>query len=701
MEVDPKTAVKLEKEGKTYYFCSEHCKEMFLSQGKMALHGEHAHHGAGGHAGHHAHMVEDFKKRFWISLVLTLPVLLLSPLIQSFLRISFTFPGDMFVLLAFSTFIFFYGGRPFLQGLYDEVKINQPGMMTLIALAITVAYFYSAAVVLGVRGEVFFWELVTLIDIMLLGHWIEMRSVMSASRALEELAKLMPSEAHLILEGGSVKEVKLEALKPGDKVLVKPGEKIPVDGEIIDGESEVNEALLTGEAKPVEKKRGDGVIGGSLNGNGSIRVKVSKTGKDSYLAQVLELVRRAGESKSRAQALADRAAFWLTIVAITVGAVTLAGWLIAGREFSFALERMVTVMVITCPHALGLAIPLVVAVITGLCAKNGFLIRNRTQFEEAQGLEVIVFDKTGTLTRGEFGVTDIITLGDWSEDELLGKVAAIEANSEHTIAEGIVAKAKEKKLKIVEAQKFAALPGRGAKAVVGGDELYVGNKGILELTKAGSKAAEEKMERIAAEGKSIVFAVSKGKVQGIIGLADLIRAESPAAVKQLKKMGLKVAMITGDNQATARYVAGELGLDSYFAEVLPDQKAGKIKELQQQGKKVAMVGDGVNDAPALAQADVGIAIGAGTDVAIESADVVLVESDPRNVADVVALSRITRRKMLQNLAWALGYNIFAIPLAAGVLYNQGIVLPPAVGALVMSLSTVIVAVNARMIFYKK
>ncbi len=693
MEVDPqKTKFKAEKEGKTFYFCSEHCRNAFLS-GRG--------HGAGGHAAHHAHMVEDFKKRFWVSLIATFPVLLLSPMLQEWFHFTLAFPGVNFFLLAFASFIYFYGGWPFLRGLFDELRNKQPGMMTLIGVAISVAYFYSASVVLGIKGKVFFWELVSLIDIMLLGHWIEMRSVMGTSRALEELAKLMPSEAHLIARDGSVKEIRIEELKKEDRVLVKPGEKIPVDGVVIDGQSEVNEAMLTGESKPVEKKPEDAVIGGSVNGNGSLTVKVSRTGKDSYLSQVVELVRKASESKSRSQDLANRAAFWLTMIALTVGGVTLVSWLVFGVDFVFALERMVTVMVITCPHALGLAVPLVIAVITGLAARNGLLIRNRTQFENAYALDVIVFDKTGTLTRGEFGVTDVICLGDWAEDELLRKVASVEAESEHTIARGIVNKAKEKNLRLSKVSRFEALPGKGAKAVLDGEELYVGSKGILDVARVKSEAADKEMERIAAQGKTIVFALSKGRVQGIIGLADLIRDESREAVKELRKMGLEVAMITGDNQATAKYVADELGLDTYFAEVLPDRKSERIGELKKAGKRVAMVGDGVNDAPALARADVGIAIGAGTDVAVETADVVLVKSDPRSVVDILSLSRITRRKMLQNLAWATGYNIFAIPLAAGILYNYGVILPPAAGAVVMSLSTVIVAVNARMIFYKK
>jgi len=704
MEVNPQDAIKLEKDGKTFYFCSEHCKDKFLGKSEMKMdHKMHAahKHAEKGHAAHHAHMVEDFKRRFWFSLIATIPVLILSPMIQSLLRFSLKFPGDKFVLFGISTFVYFYGGRPFLKGIVEELKRKQPGMMTLIALAITVAYAYSSGVVFGIRGKFFFWELVTLIDVMLLGHWIEMRSVMGASRALEELAKLMPSQAHLVLGDGSIKDIKLEELKKGDKVLVKPGEKVPADGRVTDGESEINEAMITGESKPVSKGANDEVIGGSVNGGGSLTIEVKKTGKDSYISQVIELVRTASESKSRAQGFANKAAFWLTLIAITAGTVTLIAWIILGKEFVFALERMVTVMVITCPHALGLAIPLVIAVITALSAQNGLLIRNRTAFENARNLQTIVFDKTGTLTKGEFGVSDIISLGDWSEDDLLRKVASIETNSEHTIAKGIVKKAKEKNLKLSKVEKFEAIAGKGAKAQIEGEEIFVGSKGIFDVANVKSVEAEKRMEEIASQGKTIVFVISGKKIQGIIGLSDIIRDESKEAAGKLKDLGLEMAMITGDNNATARYVAGELGLDTYFAEVLPDKKSEKIKQLQRQGKKVAMVGDGVNDAPALAQADVGIAIGAGTDVAVETADVILVKNDPRNVVDVIALSRATQRKMVQNLVWATGYNIFAIPLAAGVLYKYGIILPPAVGALVMSLSTIIVAINARLISYKR
>ncbi|MFP4473706.1 MAG: heavy metal translocating P-type ATPase [Candidatus Omnitrophota bacterium] len=663
---------------------------------------KHKHHGHKheDHTSHHAHMVADFRKRFWISLALSLPILVLSPLIQSFFHYTLTFAGRSYVLLVLSSIVYFYGGWPFLTGLFKELRKKQPGMMTLIALAISVAYFYSAAVVLGVPGKIFFWELVTLIDVMLLGHWIEMRSVMGASRALEELAQLMPSEAHRLDEQGNIEDVAIEDLKKGDRVLIKPSEKVPVDGEITEGESDLNEAMITGESKPVPKKQGDEVIGGSVNGEGAITVTVTKAGKDSYLSQVIDMVKKAGESKSQAQNFADRAAFWLTMIAITVGLGTFAVWFAVKADFVYALERMVTVMVITCPHALGLAIPLVIAVITSLSAKNGLLIRNRTAFEEARDLDTIVFDKTGTLTQGKFGISVVRSLGEWSEDDLIARAAAVERNSEHTIARGIVRSAEERSLDIPKADSFKALPGKGAQAKINNQDIYIGNTSILDVTDAqGTEDAKKAGKETASDGKTVVFVIADGTVQGIIGLADIIREESKEAIRMLKEMGIGVSMITGDNEETARSVSEDLELTDYFAEIMPEKKSEKIKDLQQKGRKVAMVGDGINDAPALAQADVGIAIGAGTDVAAETADVVLVKSDPRHVADVIKLSRITRRKTWQNLAWATGYNVFAIPLAAGVLYVYGIILAPAVGALIMSLSTVIVAVNARLITY--
>jgi Cu2+-exporting ATPase len=481
---------------------------------------------------------------------------------------------------------------------------------------------------------------------------------------------------------------------------VKPGEKIPVDGKIKEGESEIDESMITGESEPIRKTEKNEVICGSVNGTGSLKVEVTKMGKDSYLAQVLDMVEKAGESKSRAQDFADRAAFWLTLVSITVGTLTLVSWLVFGRKFVFALERMVTVMVITCPHALGLAIPLVIAVITALSAKNGLLIRNRTSFEKAWDLQVVVFDKTGTLTEGKFGVTDVIPLAEIDENNLLKKVAAVENNSEHSIAQGIVREAKERNLDLDNTDVFEALPGKGARARIGGEYIYVGNRILLEDIDVTSGEGDEKAREIAAEGKTTVFVATENQLLGIVALADIIREESKEAIESLKKMNLEIAMISGDNEATVKNVAGELGIDTYFAEVLPDQKSAKIKVLQENKKRVAMVGDGVNDAPALAQADIGIAIGAGTDVAVETADVVLVNNDPRDAVDVISLSKITRRKMKQNLAWATGYNVIAIPLAAGVLYKFGFVMPPALGALVMSVSTIIVAINARLVSYK-
>ncbi len=659
-------------------------------------------HGHGGHGGHHAHMVADFRKRFWISLVLTVPILILSPMIQEFLGLgeSLRFQGDLFINFLFSTVVFFYGGWPFLRGLFDELRQKNPGMMTLIALAIAVAYFYSSAVVFGVPGKIFFWELATLIDIMLLGHWIEMKSVMGASRALEELAKLMPSEAHKLMEDGSVEDVPLDQLGSGDRVLIKPGEKIPADGKVVEGETSVNDAMITGESKPVSKKEGGKVIGGAINGEGSITVEVEKTGKDSFLSQVIDLVRQAQESKSRTQDLANRAAFWLTIIALTAGAVTMVVWLaIVHQDFVFALERTVTVMVITCPHALGLAIPLVVAVSTAISARNGLLIRNRAAFEAARNLQAIIFDKTGTLTQGKFGVTDTVTLdGQLDESELLAYAAAVEQNSEHPIAKGIVNSlpATGSQAGVEQIRKvadFKAIPGKGARGRVEGKEVMVVSPGYLRENNI--EFQNGKIDELNAQGKTVVFVLIDGELQGAIALADIIRPESKAAIARLKEMGIQAMMLTGDNKQVAEYVAKELELDDYFAEVLPDQKAAEVKEVQSRGLTVAMTGDGVNDAPALAQADVGIAIGAGTDVAVETADIVLVRSNPQDAVNIIALAKATYRKMVQNLAWATGYNAFAIPLAAGVLSAYGIILNPAMGAVLMSLSTVIVAINAR------
>ncbi|WP_460041809.1 heavy metal translocating P-type ATPase [Thermococcus atlanticus] len=659
--------------------------EMEHEHGKMEGH-KHS------HAEHHKMMMEDYKKRFIVSMILTLPILFLSTMIQKFFGYTVTFPGDHYVLFGLSAIVYFYGGWPFLKGMVDELRKKLPGMMTLIALAITVAFFYSAAVTFGLPGKTFYWELATLIDIMLIGHYIEMRSVLGASRALEELIKLMPTEAHLVTPEG-VRDVPVSELKKGDVVLVKPGEKIPSDGIIVEGETSVNEAMLTGESKPVYKKPGDEVIGGSINLEGAIKVRIEKTGKDTYLMQVVELVRQAQETRSRTQDLANRAALWLTLIAITAGTITLGTWLYLGEPFVFAIERMVTVMVITCPHALGLAVPLVVSVSTSISARKGILIRNREAFERAKDVQVVVFDKTGTLTEGKFEVTEIIQLGELGDEEILKYAAALEAQSSHPIAQGIVEKAKELGLELYDVEQSKVLPGKGVQGVINGKEVLVVSPGFLKEN--GLWREDERVNRVLEQGKTVVFLVIDGKLAGALALADRIRPESREAVKRLHEMGIKAYMLTGDNAKVAKWVAEELGLDGFFAEVLPHQKSEKIKELQEQGYTVAMVGDGINDAPALIQADVGIAIGAGTDVAIESADIILVKNDPRDVITAIHLARATYKKMVQNLAWATGYNTFAIPLAAGVLYNYGVLLSPAVGALLMSLSTVIVAINAK------
>jgi len=642
-------------------------------------------------------MVADFKRRFWISLLLTLPVLALAPMIQRLLGLEAVlgFRGSGLVQFALSSVLFFYGGWPFLKGLSDELGKKLPGMMTLISVAISVAYLYSSAVVFGLPGEVFFWELATLIDIMLVGHWIEMRSVMGASRALEELVRLMPSEAHRVTDDGSIEDVPIGELEQGDRVLVKPGEKIPTDGTVVEGRTSVNEAMLTGESLPVEKSVDDAVIGGAVNGEAAFTLAVEKTGEDTYLAQVIGLVREAQGSRSRSQDLANRAALWLTIVAITVGTVTLVTWLLVGQSFNYALERMVTVMVIACPHALGLAVPLVVAVSTALSASNGLLIRDRSAFERARDLQAVVFDKTGTLTEGRFGVTDVISLGERSADELLRLAAALESRSEHPIAAGVVRAAEDRKIHSSTPTDFKAIPGRGAEAKIDGANVKVVSPGYL--AEEGLSVADERVERAASEGKTVVFILIEERLEGAVALADIIREESREGLRRLREMGIQSMMLTGDAEPVARWVSRELELDDYFAEVLPDEKSRKIREVKERGLTVAMTGDGVNDAPALVEADVGIAIGAGTDVAIESADIVLVRSDPRDVASIVTLARATYRKMKQNLWWATGYNLVAIPLAAGVLQPVGVVLSPAVGAVLMSLSTVIVAINARLL----
>jgi len=650
------------------------------------------------HQDHHAHMVADFRRRFWVALILSVPIILLAPLIQGLIGVQgrWQFPGDAYVQFGFATVVFFYGGWPFLKGLVEELQKKTPGMMTLIGVAILVAYVYSSAVVFGLPGKIFFWELATLILIMLAGHWIEMRSVMGASGALQELVELIPSRAWRLTVDGDTEEVAVADLEPEDRVAVKPGEKIPTDGVIVDGRTSIDESMVTGESRQVEKAVGDTVIGGSINGESAITVEIQTVGNDTYLSQVVDLVKKAQESKSRAQNTADRAAFWLTLVALTAGAVTLSAWLLAGREFVFSLERMVTVMVITCPHALGLAVPLVVAVSTSLAAKQGLLIRDRSTFENARKLDAVVFDKTGTLTEGRFGVEKIIRLGKRSEEEILQLAAGLENRSEHAIARGIVAAAEESDLNMPTAEKFEAIPGKGAAAEVDGHAVKVVSPGYL--AENDMAVDNETIQRLAAKGHTVVYLVVDNQPEGALALADIVRKSSEKAVSRLKERGLKVMMLTGDSRAVAETVAKTLGLDDYFAEILPDGKAQQITKIKDRGLSVAMVGDGINDAPALAEADVGIAIGAGTDVAVEAADIVLVRSDPGDVGAVIELSGKTHTKMVQNLWWATGYNALAIPLAAGILYPfYQFLLPPAAGAVVMSLSTVIVAVNAKLL----
>jgi len=643
-----------------------------------------------GHHDHHAMMIEDFKKRFWISLVLTVPILALSHMIQQLLGFELTFFGDQYVLFGLSTIVFFYGGWPFLKGLWDELKDKNPGMMTLIAVAITVAYVYSSAVVFGLEGMDFFWELVTLIVIMLLGHWIEMKSVMGASRALELLVQMMPSEAHLV-HGDQIKDIKVDELKKEDIILIKANEKIPADGTVVDGESHLDESMLTGESKPVKKSKGDPVIGGSVNGSQSIKVKVSKTGKESYLNKVITLVEEAQKAKSKTQNLANVAARWLTFIAIGAGTITLFTWISLGKPLDFALERMVTVMVISCPHALGLAIPLVVAISTAVSAGKGLLIRNRTAFENARKITAMVFDKTGTLTEGKFGVSRYESLSnDMDKKELLSFAASLEQQSEHPIAQGIVKAAKEAGLALKKVENFESLTAKGIQGKIEGKNWKVVSPGYLKENdikipeQAGSDAAE-----------TIVYVLHENQMIGFIALSDQIREESPKAIETLREKGMKLYMATGDNEKTAKAVSEKLGLDGYYSEVLPHQKVEIIKKLQKEGHFVAMTGDGVNDAPALAQANVGIAVGSGTDVAAETADIILVNSNPKDIANLVLFGRATYNKMIQNLAWATGYNAIALPLATG--FIPGLVISPAIGAVFMSLSTVIVAINAQLL----
>ncbi|MFW2477264.1 MAG: copper-translocating P-type ATPase [Sediminibacterium sp.] len=649
------------------------------------------------HGGHEAHSsgIADFKKRFYVVLILTVPIMLLSEMIQHWLNIHISFAGSNYVLLILSSVVFFYGGLPFLKGLIGEMRAKNPGMMTLVAFAISIAYIYSLAIVLGLKGMDFFWELATLILIMLLGHWIEMKSVAGASRELELLVQLMPDDAHLI-NGDTITEVKTDLLKENDVILIKPGEKVAADGIIVDGESYLNESMLTGESKPVEKSKGDKVIAGAINGNGAIKVSVSHGVKDSYLSQVIKLVQNAQKSKSKTQLIADRAARWLTLVAIVAGITTFLVWYLSGKDLAFSIERMVTVIVICCPHALGLAVPLVVAKSTSLSAKHGLLIKNRTAFENARKITTLVFDKTGTLTVGKFEVSKIVSLTEGlSEHELLKYAAALEQNSEHPIATGIMQKAKILSIQIPVVGNFNAITGKGVEATIEGYDIKIVSPGYLK--ESNVKLPEDYMTDAS---ETVVFVLINNQLSGYIALSDTIRPESAEAIRALGIDNIKSVLLTGDNRRVAETVARKLGMNFFFAEVLPHQKLEKIKELQEEGEFVAMTGDGINDAPALAQANIGIAVGSGSDIAAETAGIVLVNSNPQDVVSLIRFGKATYRKMIQNLIWATGYNIVALPLAAGVLYKMGILLSPAAGAVLMSVSTVVVAINASLLKIK-
>lgn len=686
--------------GVTHYYCSHH-KPSDSHKEHHEIHNDgHGHKSHKNnqemhdkHAGHNPNM---FRDRFWLSLILTIPVVLYSHMIQEWLGFHMPeFPGSEWIPFVLGSVIFFYGGTVFLKSAWGELKFRQPGMMTLISLAIITAYIYSIATTFFISGTEFFWELATLIAVMLLGHWMEMRSVSNAQSALKELAKLLPDTAELT-DG---KHIPVSELKMGDVVLVRPGAKVPADGKVRDGESDVNEAMITGESKPVKKIAESDVIAGTVNGSGSLKVEVTKVGESTALAGIMRLVAEAQNSKSRAQILADRAAFYLTIIAVLAGIATFIGWLLAGAGLGIAMERTVTVLVVACPHALGLAIPLVTSISTTLGARNGLLVKQRMALESARNINTVLFDKTGTLTKGEQSVLDIWPVSGQNTDGVLHLAASVEQTSEHSLGRAIVNKAKEKNIGLDNPEQFKAIAGHGVEALLHGkNTVAVGGPRLLEAKKIQiPEELKSKVEQANTDGKTVIYVLEDSAIIGVITIADIIRDESKQAVNQLKAQGVKVAMITGDSEGVAKYVAHELGLDTYFAEVLPEHKANKVKELQKGGQKVAMVGDGVNDAPALTQADLGIAIGAGTDVAIESAGIVLVRSNPLDIPKIVKLSKATYRKMLQNLFWATGYNVLAIPLAAGVLAGIGIILPPAIGALLMSVSTLVVAANAQLL----
>ncbi|MEZ2457230.1 heavy metal translocating P-type ATPase [Salinicoccus roseus] len=640
-------------------------------------------------------MVTEFRNKFFIILMVTVPIMLLSPMIQEFMGVEWRFTGDLYILAALSTFVYFYGGWPFLKGAVDELKGGEPGMMTLIGMAISIAFFYSVAVVFGFDGEQIFWELATLVLIMLLGHWIEMRSINNASKALESLASLMPDTAYRISGDGSTEEVPVDEIKAGDHVLVKPGDKMPLDGKIIKGESQVDESMLTGESVPVVKSAGDEVIGGSINREGSLTVEIEKLMDASYLNQVIEMVKDSQKTKSRTQDVTNKAAKWLFYIALAAGIITFIVWLAIGSTVDTAIQRMVTVMVITCPHALGLAAPLVISVSTALSAKHGLLIRNRPQFEQARNINAVIFDKTGTLTEGAFGVTDMETFSSMDEDEMLSYAASIESDSEHPIATGIVDEASARNLELHEMSDFNSITGVGIEGKIEGRNVKVVSPGYV--AEHDIDFDDARFNEWSRQGKTVVFLVVDEELSGAIALADKIKESAKETVAELHKRNIKAIMLTGDNRKVADHVAEQIGIDEVYAEVLPDQKADKVAEIQERGLVVAMTGDGINDAPALTRADVGIAVGAGTDIAMDSADIVLVDSNPKDILAIFSLSKKTYNKLVQNLIWATGYNIFAIPLAAGVLAPWGIILSPAVGAILMSLSTIIVAINAQLL----
>ncbi|PKE38350.1 copper-translocating P-type ATPase [Macrococcoides caseolyticum] len=654
----------------------------------------HESHNHSGHD-HHAHMVTDFRNKFFIILIFTIPIVLLSPMIQNFIGVDWQFTGDSYIVAALATFVYFYGGWPFIKGAYDELKNKEPGMMTLIAMAISVAYFYSMAVVFGFNGEEMFWELATLVLIMLLGHWIEMRAINNASKALESLASLMPDTANRITENGETEEVQIDDIKVGDLLLVKPGEKMPLDGKIVKGKSQVDESMLTGESVPVEKSVDDEVIGGSINREGSLTIEVEKLMNESYLTQVIDMVRESQRTKSKTQDVTNKAAKWLFYIALAAGIITFIAWISIGATIDTAIIRLVTVLVIACPHALGLAAPLVISVSTSLAAKHGLLIRKRPQFEKARKINAVIFDKTGTLTEGKFGVTDIQTFNNIDENILLSYAATIENDSEHPIARGILNEAKLKELELLEMSNFNSITGVGIEGTIDDKQVKVVSPGYVRKQKIDFD--DKNFKKWSEQGKTVVFILVNEELAGAIALADKIKESSKQTIEQLHKRNIKAIMLTGDNQKVANYVAEQIGIDEVYAEVMPNEKADKVTEIQERGLVVAMTGDGINDAPALTKADVGIAVGAGTDIAMDSADIVLVDSNPKDILAIFSLSKRTYNKLVQNLIWATGYNLITLPLAAGVLAPWGIILSPAVGAILMSLSTIIVAINAQLL----